>query len=262
MAEPIVKRSDDGPVAILTLNRPEKRNAISRGLMAELDYHLDRVVVDPKVRALVLTGAGTVFCSGMDLQEAAKERAGAEAEQNAVVTLQQYADLVQKLHTLPRPTIAALNGDALAGGAGLVAACDFAIAAEQARIGYPEVLRGLVPSVVMYDLTRLVGDRRTRQLLLCGEVVRAARAYEWGLLNQVTTAEDCLEEAVRIGKRMVESAPGAVAAIKRQLDETHGRPRNLRGAAAVSAAIRVSEEAQEGIRAFLEKRPPHWVESH
>jgi methylglutaconyl-CoA hydratase len=262
MAEPTVQRTDDGPVAVLTFNRPEVRNAISRTLMAELEHHLDRAVVDPKIRAIVLTGAGTVFCSGMDLKEAARERGGEESEHHAVVTLQQFADLIQKLHTLPKPVIAALNGDALAGGAGLMAACDFAIAAEQARIGYPEVLRGLVPSIVMFDLTRLVGDRRARQLLICGELIIAAEAFRWGLLNQVTSAESCLAEAIRVGKRVTESAPGAVAAIKRQLDETHGRPKSLRGAAAVSAAIRVSEEAQEGIRAFLEKRPPSWTQLH
>jgi methylglutaconyl-CoA hydratase len=262
MSDPLVTRLDDGPVAILTLNRPEKRNALSRGLMTELEGQLDRVSHDPKVRTVILTGAGTVFCAGMDLQEAARERDGAEAEQHAVVTLQEMADLVQKLHTLPKPTIAAVNGDALAGGAGLMAACDFAVASSTARIGYPEVLRGLVPSVVMYDLTRLIGDRRTRHLLLTGSLITADVAFQWGLLNQVATPEQCLAEAVRAGKDMVHAAPGAVAAIKRLLDETQGRPRSLRGAAAVSAAIRVSEEAQEGILAFLERRPPRWTEPH
>jgi methylglutaconyl-CoA hydratase len=262
MTEPLVTRTDDGPVAILTLNRPEKRNALSRSLMDELEHHVDRTGHDPKARSVVLTGAGPVFCAGMDLQEAARERGGAEAEQHAVVSLQQYADLIQKLHTLPKPTIAAVNGDALAGGAGLVAACDFVIAAETARFGYPEVIRGLVPAVVMYDLTRLVGDRRARQLLIAGQLITAPTAHSWGMVNQVTTPEACLVEAIRVGKDLVHCAPQAIGAIKRLLDETQGRPASLRGAAAVSAAIRVSEEAQEGISAFLEKRQPRWVESH
>ncbi len=260
MSEALVKRSDEGPVAILTLNRPERRNALSRALMHEFEDQLDRVGHEPKIRSVVLTGAGTTFCSGMDLKEAARERDSAEAEQHAVATLQEYADLLQKLHTLSKPTIAALNGDALAGGAGLATACDFAVAAETARIGYPEVLRGLVPAVVMFDLTRLIGDRRARQMLLSGELISAARSYEWGLVNQVTAPDGCLAEAVRVGKDMIHLAPQAAATIKRLLDETQGRPRSLRGAAAVSAAIRVSEEAQEGIRAFLEKRPPRWAE--
>ena len=261
MSEALVRRSDDGPIVILTLNRPDRRNALSRALMSELEDQLDRAGHDPKVRAVVLTGAGTAFCSGMDLNEAARERDGAEAEHDAVATLQEYADLVQKLHTLPKPTIAAINGDALAGGAGLMTACDFAVASETARIGYPEVFRGLVPAVVMYDLTRLIGDRRARQLLLAGQLIMSTQAYDWGLVNQVTTPDGCLPEAIRVGKNMIHLAPQAVAAIKRLLDETQGRPTNLRGAAAVSAAIRVSEEAREGIRAFLEKRPPRWEET-
>jgi methylglutaconyl-CoA hydratase len=142
-----------------------------------------------------------------------------------------------------------------------MAACDFAVASEQARIGYPEVLRGMVPAVVMFDLTRLIGDRRARQLLLSGGLISATTAYNWGLVNQVTTAEKCLGEAIRIGHDLSPSAPLAVAAIKRLLDETEGRPKSLRGAAAVSAAIRVSDEAQEGILSFLEKRPPRWLQS-
>lgn len=262
MSEALVKRVDDGPVAILTLDRPDRRNALSRALMRELEDQLDRAGHDPKVRAVVLTGAGTVFCSGMDLKEAARERDSAEAEQYAVTSLQEYGDLVQKLHALPKPTIAAVNGDALAGGAGLMTACDLAVASGTARIGYPEVLRGLVPAVVMYDLTRLIGDRRARQLLLTGQSIMSMEAHRWGLVNYVTEPELCLAESIRMGKDMFQSAPQAVAVIKRLLDETQGRPKSLRGAAAVSAAIRVSEEAQEGIRAFLEKRPPRWVETH
>jgi methylglutaconyl-CoA hydratase len=261
MSEDLVLRHDDGPVAVLTLNRPDKRNALSRGLIAELDRLIDRVGHDPSIRALVITGAGGVFCAGMDLKEAAEERGGAEAEQHAVVTLQEYADLIQRVHTLPKPTIAALSGDALAGGAGLMAACDFAVASEQARIGYPEVLRGMVPAVVMFDLTRLIGDRRARQLMLSGDMISATTAFNWGLLNQVTTPEKCLVEAIRIARGLSTSAPLAVAAIKRLLDETEGRPKTLRGAAAVSAAIRVSDEAQEGILSFLEKRAPRWVQA-
>ena len=178
-------------------------------------------------------------------------------------TLQDYADLIQKLHTLPKLTIAAVNGDALAGGAGLMAACDFAVAADGARIGYPEVLRGLVPSVVMYDLTRLVGDRRARHLAPLRRADRGGRGPRLGA-GQPGHEAGGLPRRVDPARRRASShaGPQAVAAIKRLLDETEGRPKNLRGAAAVSAAIRVSDEAQEGIRAFLEKRPPRWVEAH
>ena len=132
-------------------------------------------------------GAGTAFCAGMDLKEAAAIDAAADAEEQTIATLQEFADLLQRLHTLPKPTIAAVNGDALAGGAGLMAACDLAVAAENARIGYPEVQRGLVAAIVMHDLTRQVGDRRARQLLLSGELISSKIAHEWGLVNAVTT---------------------------------------------------------------------------
>lgn len=259
MSDPLIMRRDDGPVAILTLNRPDRRNALSRAMMAELDDAIERVSHDAKIRSVVLTGDGTVFCSGMDLKEAEAELRLPDGEHNAVVTLQEYGDLIQKLHALGKPTVAALNGDALAGGAGLMSACDFAIAGEGARIGYPEVLRGMVPAVVMVDLVRLIGDRRARQLLLAGELISATTAFSWGLLNEVTAPDGCLPRAIEMSKNLVQCAPQAMAVIKRLLDETESRPANLRGPAAVSAAIRVSDEAQEGIRSFLEKRPPQWA---
>jgi len=261
MSATLVNRSDRGPIAVLTLNCPEQRNALSRMLMAQLRDAVDRVSPDERVRVVVLTGAGPAFCAGMDLKEAAAIGASPEAEQQTIATLQEFADLLQRLHTLPKPTIAAVNGDALAGGAGLVAACDVAIAAETARIGYPEVRRGLVAAIVMHDLTRQIGDRRARQLLLSGDLISSKIAYDWGLVNTITANDRCLDEAIRVAEGLAECAPLAVATTKRLLDETAGRPRDLRGAAAISAAIRSSEEAREGIRAFVEKRPPSWTKS-
>jgi methylglutaconyl-CoA hydratase len=243
----------------LTLNCPERRNALSRALLAAIRDAVDEVGVDVGIRAVVLTGAGAAFCSGMDLKEAAEIDASPEGEYAIVAALKEFADLLQCIHTLPKPTIAAVNGDALAGGAGLMAACDFAVAADTARIGYPEVRRGLVGAVVMHDLTRQAGDRRARQLLLSGELISSKLAFDWGLINAVTPAKDCLDEAIRIAQSLVACAPSALAATKRLLDETVGRPPNFRGAAAISAVIRSSEEAHEGIRSFLEKRPPRWA---
>ena len=259
MSAKLVIREDRGSVAILTLNRPERRNALSRALVAELRDVLDEVSVDEPIRVVVLTGAGSAFCSGMDLKEAASVDDASESERNTIAFLQEFADLLQCLHTLPKPTIAALNGDALAGGAGLMAACDLAVAAETARIGYPEVKRGLVAAIVMHDLSRQVGDRRSRQLLLSGESISAQVAHEWGLVNSLTPVERCLDEAIRLAHDLVNCAPRAMATTKRLLDEAAARPHDLRGAAAVSAAIRVSDEAREGISAFVENRPPAWT---
>jgi methylglutaconyl-CoA hydratase len=255
--EPLI-REDRGPVAILTLNRPDRRNALSRDLLARLRDVLDEVGVDTSIRAVVVTGAGATFCSGMDLKEAAEMDATPDGEHDMVAVLKEFADLLHCLHTLPKPSVAAVNGDALAGGAGLMSACDMAVAADSARIGYPEVRRGLVAAIVMHDLIRQIGDRRARQLLLTGDLIAGSLALDWGLVNAVTTVEDCLAEAVRMAEGLVNCGPSALATTKRLLDETEGRPPNLRGAAAISAVIRASEEAREGIASFVEKRPPRW----
>jgi methylglutaconyl-CoA hydratase len=197
----------------------------------------------------------------MDLKEAASADDALESERTTIAILEQFADLLQYLHTLPKPTIAAVNGDALAGGAGLMAACDLAVAASSARIGYPEVKRGLAPSIVIHDLARQIGDRRSRQLVISGEPISAQVAMDWGMVNLVTSVENCLTEAIRLGQELVSAAPQAIATVKRLLDEATSRPHDLRGAAAVSAAVRVSDEAREGIRSFIEKRPPAWAKS-
>jgi methylglutaconyl-CoA hydratase len=259
MSTRLVSRDDRGPVAVFTLDRPLQRNALSRALMAQLRDAVDEVSVDEKIRSVVLTGAGVAFCTGMDLKEAAMFDASPDAEEQTIATLQEFADLLQRLHTLPKPSIAAVNGDALAGGAGLMMACDLAIAAETARIGYPEVRRGLVAAIIMHDLTRQVGDRRARQLLLHGEPIPSTVAHDWGLVNTVTPSDACLHEAIGVAEELAQGAPQALATTKRLLDEAAARPPDLRGAAAVSASVRLSAEAREGIHAFVEKRWPAWA---
>ena len=259
MSQPYVVREDHDQVALLVLNRPDRRNALSRRMVAELGDRLTELAADALTRAVVLTGSGAAFCSGMDLKEAEAAGRDAEAERLAVADVQALADLIQRVHTLDKPTVAALNGDAFAGGAGLMAACDFVVAADGARIGYPEVKRGLVPAVVMNDLVRQVGDRRARALLLGGEPIEATEAERWGLVNLVVSPGRCRDEALALARKLCAGGPKAVATTKRLLDEVGHRPHDLRGAAAVTAAIRVSDEADEGMRAFLEKRPPRWA---
>jgi methylglutaconyl-CoA hydratase len=258
MSTPLVLRADHGPVAVVTLNRPERRNALSRALLAELSDRLDGLAVELGVRVLVLTGAGPTFCAGMDLKEAADPAASPESEQRAVDDAHAIAHLIDQVHRFPRPTVAALQGDALAGGAGLALACDFVVAASSARVGYPEVKRGLVAAIVMHDLVRQVGDRRARQLLLGGSPIGADEAERWGLVNRVVSPERCLAEALDLARSLIDGAPLALASTKRLLDEATGRPADLRGAAAISAAVRVGDEAREGMAAFVEKRDPAW----
>jgi methylglutaconyl-CoA hydratase len=263
MNDPIdhITRADHGPVVVLTLNRPDRRNALSRALIDALSDALDRVAVEPDVRAVVLTGAGPTFCAGMDLKEAlnANRGSGVEAERAAIADVRAIADLIAQVHALPCPTIAALNGDAYGGGAGLATACDFVIATEGVNIGYPEVRRGLVAAVVLHDLVRQVGERRARSLLLTGDAIDAAEAERWGLINRVVRASTLLAEAIALGNDLAGCGPLALRTTKRLIDEEGGRPADLRGAAAVTAQVRVSDEAREGLLAFVEKRPPRWA---
>jgi methylglutaconyl-CoA hydratase len=258
-----VRSERRGTVGLITIDRPDRRNALSSALMASLSDALDQARYNPAIRSIVLTGAGPIFSAGMDLKEAAKAVSAShpEVEHAAVADTQALADLFTQIHASPKPVIAALNGDALAGGAGLAMACDLVVAAESARIGYPEVKRGLVAAIVMHDLTRLVGDRRARQLLLTGDPITATEAERWGLVNRVVPSSELLDASLALAESLVESGPIALATTKKQLDEASRRPSSLRGAAAISAAIRVSEEAAEGMAAFLEKRRPAWAEA-
>lgn len=257
---PLIRRLDQGTVALLTLNRPEKRNALSRALMAELSDVLGALRVAPAIRAVVLTAEGPTFCAGMDLKEAMNaDRGGAiESSRASVEDTQAIADLIDQVHKFPRPIVAAVQGDALGGGAGLALACDLVVLADSARIGYPEVKRGVVAAMVMHDLVRQVGDRRAREILLTGKLIESGRALAWGLVNRVETVGRCRETALALARDFADCAPMALATTKHLLDEASARPRDLRAAAAISAAVRDSDEAREGIRAFLEKRVPHW----
>jgi methylglutaconyl-CoA hydratase len=256
----LVLFEEQGLIAILTLNRAAKRNALSRALIDTLSDAFSRLALAPAIRAVVLTGVGSVFCSGMDLKEAAESinRGEPEAGLADVADLQAYGDLIDQIHKFPRPVVAAVQGDALAGGAGLALACDFVVMASEAKLGYPEVKRGIVASVVMHDLVRLVGDRRARQLLLTGNPVNAATAHQWGLVNEIAASNAALTRAVEMAVSLCECAPQALATTKQLLDEATLRPNDLRGAAATSAALRRSDEATEGIRAFIEKRTLRW----
>jgi methylglutaconyl-CoA hydratase len=258
MTHSLVLRDDHGPIAVLTLNRSERRNALSRALIAALSDTLDQIATEPGIRAVVLAAAGPVFCAGMDLKEATEPDDTPEAQKQAVDDTQAIAHLIDQVHKFPRPVVAALHGDAYGGGAGLALACDLVVMAESARLGYPEVRRGLVAAIVVHDLVRQVGDRRARELLLTGEPVSAEVASRWTLVNRVVPADRCHDEAVALAHSLIEGGPFALATTKRLLDEAANRPEKLRGASAVTAAVRDSDEAREGMRAFFEKRPPRW----
>src|SRR5689334_24088797 len=186
MNNDLVRYEVHPPTAILTLNRPDRRNALSRGLIDALSQAVMRARDEETVRCVILTGAGNAFCAGMDLAELQESLTAGKGQQAPVWDdALRLAKLYDLIYTLPKPTIAAVNGAAVAGGAGLVSACDLAVAVPEAKFGYPEVRRGLVAAMVMPHLLRHVGERAARYLLLTGELIGAEEACRTGLINAV-----------------------------------------------------------------------------
>lgn len=252
----LVVTADREPgVRVLTLNRPDRRNALSMALLGELAAAVEAADRDPAVRTIVLRGAGLVFCAGLDLQEAID---AATAETSA----EQVARALTAIHRSPKVTIAAVHGAALAGGAGLMTCCDFVVAAEGTIFGYPEVRRGLVAALVMSFLIRRIREADARELLLLGEPIDATRALAIGLVNRVVPPDQIVNEALAVAGHVALGAPQAIAHTKQLLDTLRARPvyEDLDRARQTHTAARASGEAQEGIAAFLAKRLPRWSE--
>lgn len=244
-------------ITLVTLNRPERRNSLTIELLTELTDAIEKASADKTQRVLILRGAGKAFCTGLDLKGAAeaaettKAHALAEMVARALVTLSQTRLI----------TIAMVHGAAVAGGAGIMSACDFVIAAEGTKIGYPEVRRGLVAGLVMTFLRRQVRERDLRELVLTSELIDAKRAQEVGLVNRVV-APDELEKTVQtIAAAILQGAPNAVTNSKRLIEElwSSSVADDVALALRHHMEARESDEAKEGIAAFLEKRSPKWL---
>jgi methylglutaconyl-CoA hydratase len=239
------------------MNRPAQRNAISRALIRALADAFRRAQDDAEARCVILTGAGSAFCAGMDLAELSETLQ--QTEQAKVWDdAQQLANLFDQIFTLPKPTIAAVNGAAVAGGAGLVTSCDLALAVPEARFGYPEVRRGLVAAMVMPHLLRHVGDRAARYLLLSGELIPATEALRVGLVNEVVPAAELLTRADALARSLALGGPNAQASTKALLQQLSPAALSVEETARASAAPRLSEECQQGLRAFFDKQPTPW----
>ena len=253
---PVVLIEKESPqTTVVTLNRPERRNALTLELLTELYAAIQLASDQPAQRVLILRGAGAAFCTGLDLKEAAdstKAHQTAEMVANTLVAISQTR-LV---------TIAAVHGAAVAGGAGIMSACDFIVAAERTKIGYPEVRRGLVAGLVMTFLRRQVGERNMRELLFSGELIDAARAKEIGLVNRIVAPDDVMNEAQKFAASVLQGAPGALAQTKRLVEELWWRlvKEDVDVALRYHMQARESDEAREGIAAFNEKRKPNWTE--
>ena len=241
----------DGGVLTLTLDRPEKRNALSAALIDALHAALDRADLDAEVRVVLLTGAGKDFCAGADLDELlASAEASAEANEAAALRL---GGLFSRLRALPKPVVAAVRGRALAGGAGLMTACDIVLAGAGAQVGYPEVLRGFVPAMVMTMLRRLVGEKAALDLVLTGRTLGAPEALAAGLVSRVVPDADLEREAGDLA-RTVAAAPASALALTKQLFyqlDGQSFDQGIALGARVNALARQTPEFRDAIARFL-----------
>jgi methylglutaconyl-CoA hydratase len=261
MSEPLVRYELRPPAAVLTLNRADKRNALSRALIAAIRAAFERARDDAAARAVVLTGAGPSFCAGMDLAELAETVQRGDRGPDSVVwdDALRLASLYDLIYTLPKPTVAAVNGPAVAGGAGLVTVCDLAVTVPEAKFGYPEVRRGLVAAMVMPHLLRHVGERTARHLLLTGELIDGPEAVRTGLVNAVVPADRLMDTAHGWARALAEGGPNALARTKELLHQLSRQALSVEEAAKASAAPRLTEECQQGLQAFFAKQPVPWA---
>ncbi len=243
----------DGGVLTLTLNRPEKRNALDAALIDALHAALDRADLDAEVRVVVLRGAGKDFCAGADLEELLDSalRTMEDNERSAL----RLGRLFLRIRELPKPVVAVVQGRALAGGAGLATGCDLVLASERAQFGYPEIQRGFVPAMVMTMLRRLVGERRAFDLVATGRVLAAAEALELGLVSRVLPEAGFESASGAVIAGLARSSASALALTKRLLYELDGQTFSdgIALGARVNALARAHPDFRTAISAFLKK---------
>lgn len=258
MAYSTIQLAYDGGVAIITLNRPEKRNAISFELIDDLLRALDEVAKSHAI-VLIVTGAGKAFCSGLDLDNL-KALLGRSPEEN-LKDSRTMVQLFRSLYEFPKVTIAAVNGAAIAGGTGLALLCDFTLAVPDAKFGYTEVRIGFVPAIVSTFLLRQIGEKQARDLLLTGRLFGAEEAVRLGLVSAIVLPDDLMPRARALAALLMESSPSSLRATKQLLTD-HARAEldaQIDSAVRENAAIRMTADFREGIMSFLEKRKPVWT---
>jgi len=247
----------NGQLSTITLNRPDKRNAISIQMIAELQAALDDIE-KTHARVVILTGSGKAFCAGIDLDylQAIACQSAAENQDDS----KRIAKMFRKIWSYSRPLIAAVNGHALAGGCGIATLCDFTIAVPEAKFGYTEVKIGFLPAIVSVFLTRQIGEKRTRDLLLTGRLVEAAEAKELGLINEIVPSERLMHRAHELADTIRAASPGSITRAKHLLFSSAAASvdNDLERAVLESARVRCTPDFKEGLAAFLEKRKPIW----
>jgi methylglutaconyl-CoA hydratase len=252
---------EDG-ILIITMSRPDKRNALNPEMMEDLTHALTAAADDPACQVVVLTGAGSAFCAGLDLDHLETLRARTPEEHR--IDSERIARLLRTLYDTPKPTIAAVNGAAIAGGMGLATICDFTLAVPEAKFGYTEVRIGFVPAIVSAFLRAQIGDKHSRDLLLTGRLIKAPEAFDLGLVTRVVAEQDLMNEARTLAQSLLQNSPAAMQATKRLLSRhaSHHLDQEIESAIAANVEARTTEDFEEGIRAFLEKRRPEWPSLH
>jgi enoyl-CoA hydratase/carnithine racemase len=251
-----------GSVGTIVLNRPGRRNALTRAMLGQLQEALADLHQEKRVRAVILAGAGSAFCAGMDVHElaAADKLPDAEKQQEWGETYELYREVVVQMLELPKPIIASVNGPAVAGGAGLVLASDVVVACEAAQFGLPNPRRGLAAGIVGPLLTFRVGGGAAARLLVTSALYPAAEAYRLGIYHEMIDEPRLWARCAALAEECAAGAPEAVQLTKRMLYETVGEQltTQLSVGAAISATSRTTEAAEEGLKAFMEKRRPEW----
>lgn len=247
-------------VALIWLNRPEVRNAMNDTMIAELTDAFEAAIDDDAIRAIVLAGQGKAFCAGGDLNW--MKRAGEMSPEEAFEDSRKLARLLRTIHDSPKPVIARVHGAAFAGGMGLVAACDIAVGSQEAKFCLSEVKLGLIPAMISPYVLRAMGEARARRFFLTAEVFEAAEAYRIGFVHEICIPEELDGTVNLLLGHLVQGGPAALAQAKRLIRDVAGRSIDdalMRDMAARIAEVRASDEAQEGIASFFEKRRPAWV---
>lgn len=249
---------DKAATRVITINRPDVRNALSSTLIDELSSALQQAAEARTVRTIVLTGVGKAFCAGLDLAEL-KTISQRSTEENRHDSAK-IARLLEHIYHNPKPVIAAVNGHAVAGGAGIASACDFVLMAENAKFGYSESRIGFVAAIVAVYLIRQVGERQARDLLLSARLISAQEAHSMGLVNAVYPAEEVLGQALELAQQLQQNAPSSLRLSKTLLANLYGMgfSESIHYASEMNALARSTDELKEGVSAFLEKRAPDW----
>lgn len=251
--------TDEDATRTITLNRPGRRNAMTPEMQTELIAAIEDAAASP-CRVIVFRGAGDAFCSGLDLAalQAMNDKTAAEHREDA----ERIANLFWTLYQVPKPTIAAVHGAAIAGGTGLAMICDFTLATPAAKFGFTEVRIGFVPALVSAFLSLQVGEKRARDLLLTGRIFHAAEAYRLGLVNEVVEGDALPERLRMLAKILTANSPQSLAATKKLMADQNKLWLDAAISQAMDANAKARETAdfKEGIAAFLEKRKPLWTE--